>query len=69
VLHGRTGLLVDPTSVTEVADALIKLLRDPELAARMGREGRTWAWENFTESALRRRLDDVLSGAERSLVN
>jgi len=60
VLHGRTGLLVDPTSVTEVADALIKLLRDPELAARMGREGRRWADDNFAVSALTRSLAGLL---------
>jgi glycosyltransferase involved in cell wall biosynthesis len=53
VLHEKTGLLVDPESVPEVAGGLIRLLGVPELAARMGREGRRWALENFTMGGLR----------------
>lgn len=66
VLHGKTGLLVDPSSVTEVADALLTLLHDPGLAARMGSEGQHWARENFTASALRRRLGEMLRGIRNS---
>jgi phosphatidyl-myo-inositol dimannoside synthase len=62
VLHEKTGLLVDPASVSEVAGALIRLLRDPERAARIGLEGRRWALENFTSGALKGRLEDLLSG-------
>ncbi len=66
VLHGETGLLVDPRSQTEVADALITLLETPKLAARMGREGQRWARKNFTESALQNRLREMLGGAYAS---
>jgi glycosyltransferase involved in cell wall biosynthesis len=38
---GYTGLLVDPRQPTEVSDALIRLLQNPELAARLGAQART----------------------------
>jgi phosphatidylinositol alpha-1,6-mannosyltransferase len=61
VLHGKTGLLVDPESVGEVAGALTGLLGDRELAARMGREGRRWALRYFAAGALRHRLVELLN--------
>jgi phosphatidyl-myo-inositol dimannoside synthase len=49
VVHGKTGLLVDPEDHVAVADALVTLLRDRETAERMGRDGRAHAerlsWE------------------------
>jgi glycosyltransferase involved in cell wall biosynthesis len=61
VLDGQTGILVDPASEAEVVAALISLLGNPGLAARMGREGRRWAQENFTQTALRRQLGQMLT--------
>jgi phosphatidylinositol alpha-1,6-mannosyltransferase len=72
VVDGRTGLLVDPRSAGEVAEAVIALLRAPERAAAMGAEGRRWALENFTIEAMRRSLESILSSAVRyqfSVVN
>jgi phosphatidylinositol alpha-1,6-mannosyltransferase len=40
VRDGETGLLVNPESAEEVADAVRRLLRDPALAARLGGAGR-----------------------------
>jgi len=60
VLHEKTGLLVDPASVSGVADALSKLLQNPELAARMGREGQRWAMDTFTAPAIRGTLEKML---------
>jgi glycosyltransferase involved in cell wall biosynthesis len=62
VLHERTGLLVDPESVPDVAGALIRLLWNHEQAAIMGFEGREWALEHFTSGALRYRLAELLRG-------
>jgi phosphatidyl-myo-inositol dimannoside synthase len=49
VVHGTTGLLVNGESHTEVADAAVRILCDPELAERFGANGRDWAarfsWE------------------------
>lgn len=60
VLHGRTGLLVEPGSVKEVMDAVVTLLTNQDLASRMGCEGRRWASQNFTTCSLRRSLQILL---------
>jgi phosphatidyl-myo-inositol dimannoside synthase len=65
VLHEKTGLLVDPASVSEVAAALIRLLRDPGHAAHMGLEGRRWASHKFTVPAARRALGEMLGFSTR----
>ncbi len=45
VLHGRTGLLVH--SVEGCALQLVRLLREPSLRRRLGREGREHVRDNF----------------------
>jgi len=50
VLDGVTGLLVNPSDVGEVADAVVQLLNDPTLAARLGDEGRRRALEELSWS-------------------
>ena len=61
VLHGETGLLVDPESSKDIADALIRLLSDQNYARRLGQQGRSrvegaFLWEQVAlqlENALR----------------
>lgn len=60
VLHGKTGFLVNPDSSDEVAEALLNILQDPELAARFGSEGRAWALGAFSEEALSTSLSELL---------
>ncbi len=57
VLHGVTGVLVDPEDPQAVAGALIRLLRDRDGAARMGQAGRRRA------EALRSAWAQALAGA------
>lgn len=52
VVHGKTGLLVDPMSVEAVTDAVVMLLKNPKIAARMGDEGRKWGSHNFAQEAM-----------------
>ena len=47
VLVGETGVVVDGTSSSEIAEACIDLLNNPELCALMGATGRTWIIENW----------------------
>lgn len=66
VLDGETGLLADPASAGAVADALERLLRDPELRARLGAQGRArveaeYNWEHAAEQ-VRALHAGVLSG-------
>lgn len=42
LIDGETGLLVDGNDSTEVAEACLKLLRDPVHGAKMGARGREW---------------------------
>jgi len=60
VLHGKTGLLVNPASIAEVAEAVLALLGNPRLAAEMGFAGRKWALDTFSEDALSRSLKELL---------
>jgi glycosyltransferase involved in cell wall biosynthesis len=48
VVHGETGLLVPPQDPAALAEALSALLRDPDLAQKMGRAGRERAASQFT---------------------
>jgi phosphatidyl-myo-inositol dimannoside synthase len=47
VLENKTGLIVDGTNPSEIAEAVCKLLNDKELAKQMGRNGRDWVVENW----------------------
>jgi phosphatidylinositol alpha-1,6-mannosyltransferase len=50
-LNEQTGLLVNPHDPQEVASAIVRLLRDPELAERLGTNGRNRVRDEFTGSA------------------
>lgn len=52
VVDGVTGLLVDPTDSCAIADALLRVLSDDDLARRLGEQGRNRAvnelsWSHF----------------------
>ena len=47
VRPGETGLLVEPGDARALADALGRLLASPDLAARLGAQGRSWAHAHF----------------------
>lgn len=61
VVHGETGLLVDPLDHVAVADALVALLSDHDLACRLARGGRAHA-ERFTWEAAAQRVEAELVG-------
>lgn len=47
VLDGQTGILVNPEDIDEIADAIIKLLADPDLANKFGVQGRERVLREF----------------------
>ena len=59
ISDGRDGLLVDPSSVEELARALDRLLTDGELATRMGEAGKGEIAGRFTWSEVARRVEGV----------
>lgn len=66
IIEGRTGLLTPVGDANALAEAMGKLLRDPALSMRMGKEGRRVAEERFSLSAAGKifldTYDNVLSG-------
>jgi phosphatidylinositol alpha-1,6-mannosyltransferase len=53
----QNGLLVDPNDPGEVANAIVRLLTDPELAARLGRGGQERAAGRFSYGAFKENVD------------
>ena len=61
VKDGVTGLLVPSENTDALAAALLQLLRDPGLAARLGTNGREYVRQNFSFEKLVERIDDLYS--------
>jgi len=57
---GEHGLLVDPLRPTEIAAALVELLREPDRARQMGQKARDWATSQFSYEVFCRRLREML---------
>jgi glycosyltransferase involved in cell wall biosynthesis len=70
VRDGETGFLVEPGNIAELRDRLVEVIRNPSLAARMGRSGRELVMEHFTWDACARRCldayDDLVGPAPSS---
>ncbi len=67
IIDGVTGLLVDPEKPEEIAEALVKLLSEPELARGMAEAGREriereLTWDHVAERAVRALGDWGLGG-------
>jgi phosphatidylinositol alpha-1,6-mannosyltransferase len=60
IRSGEHGLLVDPTDPTEIAQAVVELLEDPERARRMGVAGREWVASEFSFERFSDRLRNGL---------
>ena len=46
IIHEQTGLLVDSESISAIADAIIKLVKDKKLRVKLGDNGYRWALQN-----------------------
>jgi glycosyltransferase involved in cell wall biosynthesis len=64
--HGRTGLVVPPGDVPALRQAIGRLLDDPELSERLGRQGRERVEREFTIAGMVARTTavyhDVMDG-------
>lgn len=63
VREGETGYVVDGRAPDRIADRLVTLLADPELARRMGAAGRSWVEREWRWEAQAERLTGLLAGA------
>ncbi len=59
---GKTGLVVDGRSVSEIADACIELLSDSAKAKEYGASGRIWAVNNWNWDLWGKKFAEVLKG-------
>jgi phosphatidylinositol alpha-1,6-mannosyltransferase len=47
LIEGETGFAVDGRKPGDVADAILRLLHNPEMGKEMGTRGRQWIIENW----------------------
>lgn len=64
VLEGETGYVVPGGDPIAAADRIIELLLDPELAARLGAQGRAWIESSWRWGRISARLSDLLDGVD-----
>jgi glycosyltransferase involved in cell wall biosynthesis len=65
VTHGQTGLVISPQRLTEMADALADLARDPDRAAALGRAGRARQRRAFSIEAMTEGYSGLLEAVGR----
>jgi glycosyltransferase involved in cell wall biosynthesis len=61
VLPERTGLLVEPGDAAGLAGSIERLLRDRELAARLGTAGQKKVSEQFSDDAMAKQYLELYS--------
>ena len=59
IQNGVNGLLIDPARPDEIADAILRLLQDDDLAVRLGRAGREHVKENFSLDKIIERNEEL----------
>lgn len=62
ILHGHTGLLVEPGDVSALASALHRLHAEPTLRYAMGENARLWVEQRFPRERIWRGLASFYSG-------
>ena len=61
VRDGESGLIVEPDRPTELADALHRLIKDPELAERLAERGRSTIAERFDAATTAAQMASLLN--------
>lgn len=59
VMDGVNGYLVPPRDPTSLANAILRLVKEPDKAAEMGARGRKMVEEKFSIDVVTRKLNDV----------
>ena len=59
IISAKTGMLVQPTNVDELAEALVRLLRDPELRKRVARNGKQRVHERFSSGIMAQNYEKI----------
>jgi phosphatidylinositol alpha-1,6-mannosyltransferase len=64
VIDGVSGILVPPSDPTALTEALLRLLREPELRRHLGQAGRAWVEREMTWERAGGELIDALALAD-----
>jgi glycosyltransferase involved in cell wall biosynthesis len=56
----QAGITVEPENPKAIADAVLKLYKDPELSRKLGGNGRKYVMENYAREAIARKLEKIL---------
>ncbi len=64
--HGVTGLLIPPDDPIALSEAILRLIKNPEMAQSLGTEGMAWMKKNFTPDKQAQLLRDVYDFLMRS---
>ena len=62
ILHEQTGLIVPPQDPAAIAQALLRLMRDPLLARRLGDAAKAMHQQELTPGVMARKLETVYRG-------
>ncbi|MFT5370313.1 MAG: glycosyltransferase involved in cell wall biosynthesis, partial [Candidatus Latescibacterota bacterium] len=60
VLDGQTGLIVDPTSENEIAQAILRLLNEPDFAREIGQQARKRIQNELDWRILAKLVEEIL---------
>jgi Glycosyltransferase len=63
VIHGKTGLLFPPGNVSELQNSIEKLIHDPELCKRLGKNGYDHYLANYTKEKNYQMLNNIYKAA------
>jgi glycosyltransferase involved in cell wall biosynthesis len=67
IIDGETGILVEPHSVDDLAQAIDRLWNDHELRDRLGKAAYRYAAENFSDEAAGTALGRILDSVEEEV--
>jgi glycosyltransferase involved in cell wall biosynthesis len=59
VLQNKTGLLVEPKDPSAFADAIVHILKNPQIGQRMGQEGHHRCVSHFSEEVMANTVEDL----------
>jgi hypothetical protein len=62
IVDGETGLLFEPGRTDRLAEALERLVRDPELRRKVGENGSAWVRRERTWTSNARKVIEIASG-------
>ncbi len=68
VIDGETGLLINPHNVDEIAETIIRLFTDRQLARKMGENGRRRIENELTWEIVGKRLNQYLQNVTKCVV-